>query len=235
MKFEYDQPVFDTAEVAEFAQIPHETLQQWIKRGIVRLTRPGPGRGKKRLYAVADLYLFAVLRDLNLLNQPPGVLGDEELQERITTAGWFLYQYLTGTGGRLRRAWVEQYFYLVFWYDPNAQRLAFTNSAAPYLRNPHDWPVSLSLNLFTRLFRLIEFARCRRDMSMSLRQAEEIERYNEEQRKEIRALREDYGPAVEAAQVAARLGASTQTAEEVIAQRDRWAEEMEKTIIKMGE
>ena len=112
----YTTPVLTTREVVGLTKLPYETHQIWLRRKIVRPGTPSPGRGKQRLYSIEDTILFAVLADLNFLNQPPALIKNAALAVEIRTTGDLYFDaFVRNSSEQLQEAHKSRF--LVFSWD----------------------------------------------------------------------------------------------------------------------
>lgn len=75
-RLEIQIPHFTSAEIAEVVGVRIETVNQWRRRGHLRLSMENPGRGRQRLYSLLDAYKIAVINNLSGLGFMPSYLAE---------------------------------------------------------------------------------------------------------------------------------------------------------------
>jgi hypothetical protein len=238
MRLDYIDPVFTTSEVVEFVDIPTETLQQWVKRGVIRFIQPNPGKGRRRLWSTADMFLVYVLRDLNRLNQPPALLKNGQLQNTILSAGKMLYDHLVMENDELSEHEVSSFHYLHSTHHVNSgSGLGFMTGKEPFMHNPFDEFTTLSVHLYGLMFRLVEFAHENKGLDRGPGQVEAIRRYNAKRREDIESAMSPQvlDDLIRANEIQVNLGYSEFTKEDIIALQKKHRDVLEKLIIQVDE
>ena len=62
---EFHKPQFTTKQLVKMIGVEIETLRRWMKLGYVELTMENPGKGRQRLYSMADMVKIATIHLLS--------------------------------------------------------------------------------------------------------------------------------------------------------------------------
>lgn len=62
--------MFDQAEMLLAINVPAHALQNWVNRGVIKLSMTNPGSGKRRKYSVSEACILALTQSLSELGLP---------------------------------------------------------------------------------------------------------------------------------------------------------------------